>query len=228
MIIQIVSNLREAGYLEKGPHPAIAPFFPGANVAFRRQAAIGVGGYDPGCRTGEDCDLCVRLSAQDHRLYLSDAARVRHHNPTTLRHLVRQWYGYGRYHPYVFAKHNPKAVELYLRLRRPIHGERYGCLFYRLAPVAVVVFLTRFLVLGLLAALTLVVALLGWPLVSVTGATMTAVTALAYAWPDLRRAGVLRGAVFAALRLLADGALFTGAFLGGLRRRMLYVSATID
>jgi cellulose synthase/poly-beta-1,6-N-acetylglucosamine synthase-like glycosyltransferase len=228
VIIQIVSNLRRAGYLEKGPHPAIAPFFAGANTAFRRQSALDVGAYDPACITGEDCDLCVRLSAADYRLFLSDRAKVRHHNPTTVGHLIRQWYGYGRYHPYVFAKHNPKALELYLRLRRPIHGERYGCAFYRLAPVAVVVFLTRFLAMGGLAAVALGCALLGWSVPALVFGALAAGAALAYAWPDLRRAGLVRGGVFAALRMLADAALFAGAFLGGLRHRMIYLSATID
>jgi hypothetical protein len=31
----------------------------------------------------------------------------------------------------VFAKHNDRALELYVRLRRPIDGQRYACAFYR-------------------------------------------------------------------------------------------------
>ena len=228
MIIQIVSNLREEGYLEKGPHPTVAPFFAGANVAFRREAAAEVGGFDPSCTTGEDCDLCVRLSAADRRLYLRSAAVVLHDNPTTVGHLLRQWFGYGRYHPHVFAKHNPPAIELYARLREPINGERYGCLFYRLFPVAAVVFVTRFLVLNLLLLATVGMALAGCETGAWIGLALSSVAALAYAWRDLRRAGPARGLLFSGLRFLADGALFVGALLGGLRRRMLYLSATID
>jgi len=228
VIIQVVTNLREEGYLEKGPHPTVAPFFAGANVAFRRDAAAAVGGFDPECTTGEDCDLCVRLSAADHRLYLTSAAAVYHDNPTSVRHLLRQWFGYGRYHPYVFAKHNPRAIEFYARLRKPIKGERYGCLFYRLAPVAVVIFVTRFLALNLLLLATLGLGLAGWNAGAWTGLALSAAAALIYAWPDLRRAGPVRGLVFSCLRYLAESALFAGAFIGGLRRRMLYISATID
>jgi len=228
MIIQVVSNLREEGYLEKGPHATVAPFFAAANLAFRRSAVLEAGGYDPACRTGEDCDLCVRLSAEDHRLYLSSAATIRHHNPISVSHMIRQWYGYGRYHPYVFAKHNPKAIELYARLREPIHGERFGCLLYRPAPVAVVVFLTRFLLLVTVATATLVAALAGWTTSALVGSALSGASALAYAWPDLRRAGLLRGVAFSVLRAAADAALMIGALVGGLRQRMLYLSATID
>jgi hypothetical protein len=38
MIIQILGDLKEEGYLPKGRHPTVAPFFAGANVAMRRGA----------------------------------------------------------------------------------------------------------------------------------------------------------------------------------------------
>jgi hypothetical protein len=52
--------------------------------------------------------------------------------------------------------------------------------------------------------------------------------ALGYAWPDLKHWGLPRGAVFAGLRYLADLALFSGAFIGGLPQKMLYFSAPVD
>jgi cellulose synthase/poly-beta-1,6-N-acetylglucosamine synthase-like glycosyltransferase len=228
MIIQILSNLREEGYLGKAYHPAVAPFFAGANVAFRRIALEEIGDFDPKCITGEDCDLCIRLSASDWELYLRRGAIVSHKNPSTLRHLVRQWYGYGRYHPYVFSKHNDCAVELYGRMRKKIDGERYTCLFYRLFPVAIVVFLTRFLLLHLVALWTLAVWFLGWATAGWIGVGLTALLATSYSWPDLKHFGPFVGFAFASIRYIADMALFIGAFVGGLSQRMLYFSATVD
>src|SRR5512147_2802376 len=106
MIVQILADLQQEGYLDKERHPTIAPFFAGANVAFRRAALQQAGEYDPKCVTGEDCDICARVLQSGWELYLRKSALVRHRNPTRLAQVVRQWYRYGLYHPYVFAKHN--------------------------------------------------------------------------------------------------------------------------
>jgi cellulose synthase/poly-beta-1,6-N-acetylglucosamine synthase-like glycosyltransferase len=228
MIIQILSDLKEEGYLHKGRHPTVAPFFPCANVAFRRAALQEIGGFDTQCVTGEDCDICARLSAAGWELYTRRDAIVSHKNPSNWRHLFRKWYSYGRYHPYVFAKHNERAVEIYGRLWRPVDGERYICLFYRRAPLGVVLFLTRFLMLHLALLGTGAAWLLGWAPIAWVGLGLTAVLAVSYAWPDLRRWGLLLGAAFTGIRYVADLALFVSAFIGGLHQKMLYLSATVD
>ena len=228
MIIQILGQLKEEGYMAKGRHPTVAPFFAGANVAMRRRALEEIGGYDPRCITGEDCDICARLSAGDWELYMRRDAVVFHKNPATLKRLLTQWYGYGRYHPYVFAKHNEPAVEIYTRLNRPVSGERYRCLFYRRSSRPVVLFLTNFLLLHLAAAGTILAWLLGWQRLGWTGLGVTVILALSYAMPDLKHWGMRPGAAFAGLRYLADLALFTGAFIGGLCQKMLYFSAPVD
>jgi cellulose synthase/poly-beta-1,6-N-acetylglucosamine synthase-like glycosyltransferase len=228
MIIQILSNLKEEGYLTKGRHPTVAPFFAGANVAFRRSALQEIGGFDPKCMTGEDCDICARLSAAHWELYLRREAIVSHNNPSTLKQLIRQWYGYGRYHPYVFAKHNDRAVEFYVRLKQPLNGERYACLFYRRSPVAVVLFITKLLLFHLMLPGTVTFWLLGWSTIGWMGAGLALLLMLSYAWPDLKRSGIVLGSAFTAIRYTADAALFVGAFIGGLRQKMLYLSATVD
>jgi len=228
VIIQVLANLKEEGYLARGRHPTVAPFFAGGNVAFRREALQRVGGYDPKCMTGEDCDMCARTSAAGWELYMRRRAVVFHNNPSTLHRLISQWYGYGRYHPYVFAKHNDRAVEVYARLGRPVGGERYVCLLYKRWPLAAIVFLTTFLVLHLVLAGTIAAWLLGWSAVGWAGVGLSAAAAIAYAWPDVRRWGVFRGCAFTAIRYVADIALFAGALVGGFREKMLYLSATVD
>jgi GT2 family glycosyltransferase len=210
VIIQILANLKEEGYLANGRHSTLAPFLAGANVAFRRRALEEIGGFDPKCMTAEDCDVCVRLAAAGWQLYLRHDAVVSHENPSRLTRLVRQWYGYGRYHPYVFAKHNDRALELYVRLRRPIDGQRYACAFYRMMLVTAAAWLAG-------------AATVGW-----AGVALTLVFAASYAWPDLRRSGAFSGCAFAAIRYAADMALLLGALIGGVRQKMLYLSATVD
>ncbi len=228
MIIQVLANLRDEGYLERGRHPTVAPFFAGANVAFRREALDQVGGFDPACETGEDCDICARIALADWDMYLHPGATVSHGNPSKLSQLVRQWFRYGLYHPYVFAKHNESALEFYVRLGRTAGGQRHGCLFYRRLPVGVVVFVTTFLLLHLCLLLTLVAGVLGCAPAAWAAGGAAAVLAALYAWPDVSRHGLLRGAAFTLIRYAADMALFVGALIGGLRQRMLYLSATID
>jgi cellulose synthase/poly-beta-1,6-N-acetylglucosamine synthase-like glycosyltransferase len=228
MIIQVLANLKDEGYLDKGRHPTVAPFFAGANVAFRRVAIEEIGGFDPACMTGEDCDLCARLSAADKELYMRRQAIIAHNNPSTFKRLVEQWYGYGRYHPYVFSKHNDRAVEVYVRLGLPLEGERYICLFYRRSPVGIVFFITKFLFMHIALISALVAALLGWGNLAWIAAGMAALAGLAYVWPEVRRHGILLGLAFTAIRYVADTALFAGALIGGLHQRMLYLSATMD
>jgi hypothetical protein len=142
--------------------------------------------------------------------------------------LIRQWYGYGRYHPYLFAKHNESALELYVRLGRPVAGERYSCLLYKRLPIAIIIFFTKFLMLHLFFCGMIVAWLLGWAAAGWVSLSFTAALAFLYAWPDLRDAGLYSGWSFAAVRYVADMALFIGAFIGGLRQKMLYFSATVD
>jgi GT2 family glycosyltransferase len=228
MIIQILANIREEGYLAKGRHPTIAPFFAGANVAFRRKSLDEIGGFDPRCMTGEDCDICARLSKAGWQLYLRRNAIVSHSNPFRLTQLIRQWYGYGRYHPYVFAKHNERALELYVRLKQLLNGERYACLFYRRSPVAVVLFITKLLMLHLMLVGTVTAWLLGWSTIGWVGSGSALLLMISYAWPDLKQSGIILGSAFTAIRYAADVALFVGAFTGGLWQKMLYLSATVD
>ncbi len=228
MIIQILSDLKEEGYLDRGRHPTVAPFFPCANVAFRRTALEEVGGFDPPCVTGEDCDICASLSGAGWELYTRRDAIVSHRNPADFRGLFRKWYGYGRYHPYVFAKHNEQALEIYLRLWQPVQGERYICLLYKRARLGMVLFLTKFLLLHLALLATLGSWLLGWSPAARFGLGVSAALAVSYAWPDLRRWGLKLGGAFTAIRYVADLALFISAFIGGLKQKILYFSATVD
>lgn len=74
-----------------------AEHVPGCNMAFRRDALLAVGGFDPIFTTaGDDVDICWRLLDRGHRIAFAPAAEVFHHRRDTVRGYLRQQRGYGR------------------------------------------------------------------------------------------------------------------------------------
>jgi GT2 family glycosyltransferase len=74
-----------------------AEHLPGCNMAFRRDALVAAGGFDPRFRTaGDDVDLCWRLLDAGGTLAFAPGALVWHHRRGSVRHFWRQQRGYGR------------------------------------------------------------------------------------------------------------------------------------
>jgi GT2 family glycosyltransferase len=74
-----------------------AEHIPGCNMAFRKEALVAVGGFDPRYRTaGDDVDLCWRLQEKGWTLGFSAAAMVWHHRRNSVHAYWRQQFGYGR------------------------------------------------------------------------------------------------------------------------------------
>ncbi|HEV7905449.1 MAG TPA: glycosyltransferase, partial [Pyrinomonadaceae bacterium] len=75
------------------------------NMAFRRDALLGVGGCDPIYRqAGDDVDLCWRVQAAGGTLGFSPAAMVWHHRRNSVRMYWRQQQGYGKAEALLEAK----------------------------------------------------------------------------------------------------------------------------
>ena len=73
-----------------------AEHIPGCNMAFRRDALIEVGGFDPRFHAaGDDVDICWRLRDRGLTLGFSPAAVVWHHRRSSVRAYWRQQRGYG-------------------------------------------------------------------------------------------------------------------------------------
>ena len=76
--------------------PDIAGAGVGANMAFRREAALGVGGFDPALDVGTptggggDHEMLFRLAAAGHSLVYEPSAVVRHKHRITMAELARQ------------------------------------------------------------------------------------------------------------------------------------------
>ena len=73
-----------------------AEHLPGCNMAFRRDALLAIGGFDPQFRAaGDDVDVCWRLQEHGATLGFHAAAMVWHHRRRSVRGYWRQQRGYG-------------------------------------------------------------------------------------------------------------------------------------
>ncbi|MGH7031059.1 MAG: glycosyltransferase, partial [Stellaceae bacterium] len=78
----------------------------GCNMAFRRDALLGLGGFDPVYRAaGDDVDICWRFQDAGHVIGFSPAAMVWHFRRNTVRAYCNQQRGYGKAEALVYSKH---------------------------------------------------------------------------------------------------------------------------
>ncbi len=167
MLIPILDDYYERGYLPRPEMPALTPFFPNCNLAVRRTALDQVGGYDAAMTAGEDADLCRRVAGKGwEQVYLPDAV-VQHEPRRTLWGLMRQWWHYALGGSVHFHKARQHPLEVYWTLAAwpRIHRHR-RLLAWSHCPIEGIVFLTYF---PMLLAL-----LLAAGLAAITGAAILA------------------------------------------------------
>ncbi|HVC56767.1 MAG TPA: glycosyltransferase [Stellaceae bacterium] len=84
----------------------IAEHIAGCNMAFRRDALLALGGFDPQYRAaGDDVDICWRFQDAGHAIGFSAAAVVWHFRRNTVKAYINQQRGYGKAEALVYAKH---------------------------------------------------------------------------------------------------------------------------
>ena len=89
----------------------IAEHVPGCNMAFRREALLSVGGFNPlYARAGDDVDICWRLQARGWQIGFSPAALVWHRHRASVGAYWRQQVGYGEGEAWLALKHPEKFV----------------------------------------------------------------------------------------------------------------------
>jgi hypothetical protein len=99
----------DAGWQERaisgapgGSTPVVDPdgsavLLAGCNMAFRRDAALAVGGFDAGFPGAyDDVVFCLRLADQGARLVFAPAATIFHHRRDSITGFVRQQHGWGK------------------------------------------------------------------------------------------------------------------------------------
>jgi cellulose synthase/poly-beta-1,6-N-acetylglucosamine synthase-like glycosyltransferase len=232
MIIQVLSNLFEEGYVKRTQYSILSPFFAGANVAFRKKALDQVGLYDNRCLSGEDQDMTLRVAQAGWELFFEPTALVRHKNQMTVKSFARKWYDYGFHHPYIFKKHGKKGLYIFYTVnknsRRTSGAPIYQTLIKTGFPFAVNIFLTTFLFMHLLAMIAIILAAIGLVYPAIITGVIAIILAIFYFKGDFGRRKISRSIAFIFLRYIANLALFLGGFRGGLKTGMLYVSPTFD
>jgi GT2 family glycosyltransferase len=89
----------------------IAEHVPGCNMAFRRDALLAVGGFNPVyVRAGDDVDICWRLQARKLDIGFAPAALVWHHHRSDVTSFWRQQVGYGEAEAWLDAHHPEKFL----------------------------------------------------------------------------------------------------------------------
>jgi O-antigen biosynthesis protein len=89
----------------------IAEHVPGCNMAFRRDALLAIGGFNPVyLRAGDDVDVCWRLQAKGQRIGFAPSALVWHHHRASVKAYWRQQIGYGEGETWLDAHHPEKFV----------------------------------------------------------------------------------------------------------------------
>ncbi len=90
----------------------IAEHVPGCNMAFRRDALLAIGGFNPiYLRAGDDVDVCWRLQARGWKIGFSPAALVWHHHRSSIAAYWRQQVGYGEGETWLMAHHPEKFLD---------------------------------------------------------------------------------------------------------------------
>jgi O-antigen biosynthesis protein len=90
----------------------IAEHVPGCNMAFRRDALLAVGGFNPiYLRAGDDVDVCWRLQARGWKIGFAAAALVWHHHRSSVKAYWRQQVGYGEGETWLMAHHPEKFLD---------------------------------------------------------------------------------------------------------------------
>jgi GT2 family glycosyltransferase len=88
-----------------------AEHVPGCNMAFRRDALLAIGGFNPVfLRAGDDVDVCWRLQARGWRIGFAPAALVWHHHRASQAAYWRQQVGYGEGELWL-APHHPDKFQ---------------------------------------------------------------------------------------------------------------------
>jgi glycosyltransferase involved in cell wall biosynthesis len=96
LIADCVAN-SPGGPMEVLISDSVAEHIPGCNMAFRREALVSIGGFDPLYRTaGDDVDVCWRLLDAGGTLGFHAGALVWHHRRNSVGTYWRQQVGYGR------------------------------------------------------------------------------------------------------------------------------------
>jgi len=221
-------------------------YVPGAVLVCRTEALRDIAGFDPGLRLGEDVDLVWRLDAAGWRCRYEPGVVARHDTRSALGAWIRQRVGYGSSAPTLAIRHPgttaPARVSVWSAASWMLAAGGAPAAGVALAAGSTAVLAARFPDvpkrwreatrlggLGHLHAgelLAQATTRVWWPIGLAAAVTSrrarrvllaaVAIPTLREWWPNRRRIGPL---LFAALRLLDDGAYGAGVWLASVQAR---------
>ena len=101
----------------------IAEHVPGCNMAFRRDALLAVGGFNPiYLRAGDDVDICWRLQARGWKIGFAPSALVWHRHRSTVLAYWTQQVGYGEGEAWLKPHHPDQFQGWRIGWRGQIYG----------------------------------------------------------------------------------------------------------
>ncbi len=233
MLIDILVKSRKGGCLAK-EMPGSLSFFSNNTLAIRRSILDEVGTYDEDCHRSEDVEICARISRSDWMMFLSKDMIFHHRPRTSIKALMKQWWGYGEYIPYVFRKHNAGQWEIFYQRgdasSQPFApGLRYRKLLYvERMPSTICVFVTPFLVFHLFLLSTIISFCMGWNLGGIVLSIMASLAFLSYVQPDFQRITFFGGLQLMYIRYLVNLSFFAAQLFNGLRIGTIYIAPVIS
>jgi len=173
--------------------------------------------------------MSIRVARAGYALWYEPSAKVCHVDRHTIGGMLRQWFGYGAGHPYLYRKHVPGPRLQVCRLdlsNRAVDPVGVRCLLDIWFPIPALVVVNVFHVFHVALGVALAAAWWGAPTVAWLAA---GVALLAGGWYvslrfDWRRPWL--SLALAGLRYGADLAFVLGGLLGGLRQGALFLGVT--
>lgn len=234
MLIDILLKSRKGGYLAK-EMPGSLSFFSNNTLSIRRSILDEIGMYDEECQRSEDVEICARIARSRWMMFHASDMIFQHRPRGSLKELMKQWWGYGKYIPYVFKKHNAGQWEIfYMRgdaSSEPLSpGLRYRKLLYlERMPLTLCIFITPFLTLHFFLLASMIALCSGTVPISIALGIVAALCLLSYLKPDFASGTPFTTAIqLVVIRYLVNLSFFSAQLLSGLRIGTLYIAPVIS
>lgn len=231
--VGIVNDIRwkrgyVAGEISINSGFAIHPFFTAANMAVKRNIFEAIGRFDTTFQANEDLEFCIRAAKKGWKLYFEPKAAVIHKPPRTLATVLRSWYNYGIYHAPLFRKYNDRITEIYIYKSWDKGTYPNFLHFIFKTPFNAVIFVNSFHLMNISFILAILFKVLDYNYFFAMLISIFLFSLFRYLWLRRQVKHKPKTFIYLTINYLLNLSYSWGAFIGGLKERMLYLEATID
>ena len=230
MMIPVLTDYYEAGYIPRPQYESLAAFFPNCNLSIRKKVFEDIGLYDEEYeKAAEDADICRRAAGAGWDLFYEQGAICHHEARRNIKELVKQWLSYGYYGGRFFERGQKFRCEIFISLDAQPRVNRFFRLFKTdKTPFRILLFLTYFPLFHLLGFFILASLLAGLHVLALfLSGGLFASSIILYLRSALRKLSFRELLVYATVTYLINLGHLLGGFAGGLKRRMLFLYAGV-